>query len=154
MGKSVEAPEAPDYVGAAEQQAESSRVVNEQQTWANRPTQITPFGRQDTYNTPVWDPTTGEYLNKWLQTTTLNPQSQRALDAQLDQTAGKSELASSMMGRLANDYADPMDWTGFQNLQNAPNVQNVEQQDFRNQIGYDQLGELENTSINGFRQLR
>ena len=45
MGKSVEAPEAPDYVGAAEQQADSSRIVTEQQNWANRPTQITPFGQ-------------------------------------------------------------------------------------------------------------
>ena len=48
MSKST--PKAPDYEAAAEAQGQSSRENIEQQTWANRPTQNTPFGQQS------WEP--------------------------------------------------------------------------------------------------
>jgi len=46
MGKSAQAP---DYTAAAERTAQSNAAAVNQQTWANRPTQITPFG------TVTWD---------------------------------------------------------------------------------------------------
>ena len=44
MGK--KAPKAPDYRGAAEEQAAASRANTEYQTWANRPNMDTPWGSQ------------------------------------------------------------------------------------------------------------
>lgn len=110
-GKS--APPTPDYAAAAAEQARSSREVTEQQTWANRPTQITPFGTQSWSNTPEWDPTTGQYLNKWTQTTSLTPDLQQAADAQGRVTNQRSQLASDLTGRLQSEMGSPMDWSNL-----------------------------------------
>lgn len=118
MGKS--APRPPDYAAAAREQAESSREVTEQQTWANRPDQFTPFGNQTWTNTPTRDPTTGETFNRWAQTTQLNPQSQAALDAQMGVTRSRSELAQSLTGRMQDEYSGQMDWEGFSDLADTP----------------------------------
>lgn len=118
MSKS--APEAPDYTGAAEAQAESSREVTEQQTWANRPTQVTPFGTVDWTSHPQWDPVTGQTLNRWTQTTTLDPESQAALDAQQRLQAQRSGLAGSMYDRVAQEYGDVPDFSQFQQMGAAP----------------------------------
>lgn len=111
MSKST--PAAPDYEAAAEAQGQSSREVTEQQTWANRPDQNTPFGQTSWQNTPTWDPSTGQYINRWTQNTTLNDQSQRALDAQMGLTTGRSELAGSMMPRMQDEFGNEMDWSQF-----------------------------------------
>jgi hypothetical protein len=111
MSKS--APKAPDYEAAAKQQAQSSREVTEQQTWANRPDQYTPWGEQTWQNEQVWDPSTKQYLNKWTQNTTLNPESQRALDAQLGLTGDRSELGRDLMARAEQEFGAEMDWSKF-----------------------------------------
>ena len=54
MGKS--APPAPDYRGAAEEQAKASKENTEYQTWANRPNINTPFGKQTWSYTPGGTP--------------------------------------------------------------------------------------------------
>lgn len=111
-GKST--PKAPDYAAAAEAQGQASREVTEQQTWANRPDQYTPFGSQTWENKQVWDPSTQQYLNRWSQTTKLDPESQRALDAQLGLTADRSELGRDLMGRAESEFGKEMDWSKFQ----------------------------------------
>lgn len=111
MSKST--PKAPDYAAAAEQQAQSSREVTEQQTWANRPDQVTPWGTQSWENQQVWDPSTQQYLNRWTQNTTLNPESQRALDAQLALTTGRSELGASLFPRAQQEFGQAIDWNQF-----------------------------------------
>jgi hypothetical protein len=111
-GKS--APKAPDYAAAAEQQAQSSREVTEQQTWANRPDQFTPWGSQTWENQQVWDPSTQQYLNRWAQKTELTPESQRALDAQLGLTGDRSELGRDLMARAEQEFGQEMDWSKFQ----------------------------------------
>lgn len=114
MSKSV--PAAPDYTGAAEAQAASSRDVTEQQTWANRPTINTPFGQQTWDVTPQWDPATGQYLNTWEQNTNLTPEMQQAVDAQQNLTAGRSGLAQGLLDRTKQEYGQPMDWSQFTSL--------------------------------------
>lgn len=111
MSKS--APKAPDYAAAAEQQAQSSREVTEQQTWANRPDQFTPFGSQTWQNQQVWDPSTQQYLNRWAQTTELTPETQAALDSQMRIQQGRSGLAESMLTRVNNEFSPTMDWSQF-----------------------------------------
>lgn len=110
-GKST--PKAPDYRALAEEQAKSSREVTEQQTWANRPTQNTPWGQVDWQNTPTWDPSTGQWLNRWEQNMTLTPEEQASLSAQQRITQGRSGLAESMLGRAEGEFSDPMDWEQF-----------------------------------------
>lgn len=112
MSKST--PKAPDYKAAAEAQGQASREVTEQQTWANRPNQVTPWGSQTWENQQVWDPATQQYLNKWTQNTTLNPESKRALDAQLALTTGRSELGASLFPRASQEFGQAMDWSKFQ----------------------------------------
>ena len=111
MAKS--APKAPDYEAAAERQAQSSREVTEQQTWANRPDQFTPFGSTTWENEQQWDPSTQQWLNRWSQNTQLNPESQAALDAQLALQRDRSVLAQGMTGRMQEEYGNRMDWGGI-----------------------------------------
>lgn len=117
---SKDTPDAPDYKAAAQEQAQSSREVTEQQTWANRPTINTPFGQQTWDVTPTWDPATGQYINSWAQNTNLTPESQAALDSQMRIQQGRSGLAESMLGRAQDEYGQPMDWSKFTKLADTP----------------------------------
>jgi len=108
MGKSSPAP--PDYEGAARATGEASKEVTEQQTYANRPDQYTPWGTTTWDNENVWDPATQQNVNRWTSNTTLNPESQRALDAELALQADRSELGGSLYGRMETEFADPMNW--------------------------------------------
>ena len=124
MGK--RAPPPPDYAATAREQATASRNITEQQTWANRPDQRTPFGNTTWSNTPEWDESTQQNLNRWTQTTTLDPRSQGALDSQLDLQRGRSDIAGSMLGRVGNELGSMMDWDQFQQGGQAPNAPNLQ----------------------------
>jgi hypothetical protein len=52
-------------------------------------------------------------VTRWRQTTQLNEDSQRALDAQLGLTADRSELGGSMMGRAEQEFGEEMDWSAL-----------------------------------------
>jgi hypothetical protein len=110
---SKQTPAAPDYTGAAQAQAQSSREVTEQQTWANRPTINTPFGQQTWEVQPVWDPTTGQYNNSWTQNTNLTPESQAALNSQMNIQQGKSDIANNLLGRAKSEFGQEMNWDDF-----------------------------------------
>jgi hypothetical protein len=110
---SKSAPKAPDYEAAARQQAEASREVTEQQTWANRPDQYTPWGSTTWQNQQVWDPSTQQYLNRWAQETNLDPTLQAALDEQFQLQLDRSRLAGDLTGRMQNEFGQAMDWSGI-----------------------------------------
>jgi len=111
MSKNTPAP--PDYVAAAEQTSESNQEMLAQQTFANRPNQYSPFGSTEwTAGTQI-DPSSGQEVTSWEQYSKLNPESQRALDAQLGLTADKSELASSLTGRMEDEFGQPLDYSGL-----------------------------------------
>ncbi len=151
MSKS--APEAPDYTGAAEAQAASSREVTEQQTWANRPNQVTPFGTQSWQQTPSYDPTTGQTLNKWTQTTTLDPDSQAALDAQQKLQAQRSGLAGGMYDRVAQEYGQAPDYSGYEKLGSTPQAMSFGGGDRYSQEAEDALmGRFESRNAKQFEQ--
>lgn len=132
MSKSAPAP--PDYAGAANAQAQSSREVTEQQTWANRPTINTPFGQQTWSVTPTWDPSTGQYINSWTQNTNLTPESQAAVDSQQRIQAGRSGLAESLLGRAQSEYGDTMDWSKFDQLAGTPQGQTYNPEQVQRQL--------------------
>jgi hypothetical protein len=108
-----DAPKAPDYKGLAEQTAASSQYAQDRADWANRPTINTPWGSQTWQSKGAVDPSTGKPVTAWTQNTTLNPQAQAALDAQMQLDTGKSQLAGSFMDRVASDYSKPFDMSGL-----------------------------------------
>ncbi len=128
-------PASPDYTGAAQAQADSSKEVTEQQTWANRPTINTPFGQQTWEIKPQWDPATGQYLNSWTQNTNLTPESQSALDSQMRIGQGKSNLAESKIGQMQQDYSQPMNWDSFEQLAQTPGTPNYTPENIQKSIG-------------------
>ncbi len=113
-------PDPPDYRGAAEESAESSANVIRQQTYANRPTQNTPWGSMDWTTGSVIDPSTGKPTTQWTQDMTLNPASQRALDDQMRLTEQRSGLAGGMYDRMAGEFGQPIDFGGANPLQTGP----------------------------------
>lgn len=132
---SKQTPAAPDYTGAANSQAASSRDVTEQQTWANRPTINTPFGQQTWESKPTWDPTTQTYLNAWTQNTNLTPESQAALDSQMRIQQGKSQLAEGKIGSMNQEFGQPMNWDNLTQMAGTPQGGNYTPEQIQKGIG-------------------
>jgi hypothetical protein len=150
-------PPAPNYAAAAEKQGESSKEVTNMQTWANRPNQNTPFGSIDWQSQATTDPATGQAVTQWTQNYNLTPESQRALDSQMQMQQGRSDLAQSFMGRVENEYAQPFNWGGlpdrggnvqgsdFQRLGQSPQLQtSMQTQGVQNRVNFD-----DNPSLQG-----
>jgi hypothetical protein len=121
MSKSV--PATPDYVGAAQQTAQSSADTTQSQTYANRPNVNTPWSQQTWSQTPTWDPTTGTYVNQWTQNTNLVPQAQDALNSQLGVAANQSATADQLTQQANQTLTAPLDWSSFQSMGTAPTTQ-------------------------------
>lgn len=119
------APPPPDYTGAAQQQGQASREITNMQTWANRPTQNTPFG-STTWNTEkAVDPATGQEVTQWTQNTSLNPQLQQALDSQIGIQNQRSGLAGSFMDRVRSEYGQPFNYNNLPAFSFASAPQNM-----------------------------
>jgi hypothetical protein len=97
-------PDTPDYKGAAEATAASDKEMLDAQTQANRPNRNNPWGSES------WEQ---DADGNWTQNTTLNSDSQAALDSQLGMMKDKNQLASGMVGRMEDEFGDPMDWGKF-----------------------------------------
>ena len=110
MGGKGSPPPAPNYVGAAEAQAEASKELTNIQNFANRPTINTPFGSQTWGTGATTDPATGQTVTSWTQNNTLAPGLQSALNDQLGLQADRSALAGDFMGRVGQEYAQPFNW--------------------------------------------
>lgn len=104
------APPAPDYRGAAQEQAAASQEIATQQNYANRPTQYTPWGTTQWGTAAGTDPSTGQPITEWTQTQTLRPELEEALGSQVGLQTGRSDLAQDFMGRVEQDYQQPFDW--------------------------------------------
>ena len=66
-----------------------------------RPDQFTPFG------TTVWEDLGDD---RWRQTVTLDPERERALEAQDLLAAQRSELAGDLFGRVSEELGSPISW--------------------------------------------
>lgn len=107
------APDPPDYRGAAQEQAQASREITTDQTYANRPTQITPWGQTSWTSQGQIDPATGQRVSGWTQETTLNPLAQEALDQQMALQAGRSNIAGGMYDRVADEFGGLVDFDSY-----------------------------------------
>lgn len=72
------------------------------------------------------DPATGQEVTKWTQDTKLDPGLQAALDAQIKQQQARSEMATSMTGRMQDEFGRPMDWGGLTGWAQAPQGTNTQ----------------------------
>ena len=121
MGKKS-TPAAPDYTGAAEATADSSRELATANTTANRPTQNTPWGTSSWESAAGIDPSTGLPVTNWTQNLELSGQQQNALDSQMAVQQGRSDLAEGLIGRAGSELANPMDWNGMPAPAGTPEV--------------------------------
>lgn len=139
MGKkSSSTPPAPDYAALAAQQAKSSKEVTRDQTYANRPNQVTPWGNVSWTPTETVDPSTGKKVTSWTQNTTLTPELQAALDSQISLQRGRSDLGNSLMGQVSDQLSKPFDWgsmpergqnvglSNFQTYSGGPSLQSYQ----------------------------
>lgn len=78
---------------------------------------MNPWGTIEYTNTPEWDPTTGQDINRWTQTQTLSPALNEALQYQMGLASGRSQLGYGMLGNIAQDLGTPMDWGQFGAMQ-------------------------------------
>ena len=113
----------PDYAGLAEQQGLLNEGATRDQTYANRPTQYTPWGYTSWQANPYTDPGSGEQVTRWEQTQGLTPELQELLNKQTAIEGGKADLAGGLVGRMQNEFGAPMDWAGLQPLQSTPQTQ-------------------------------
>jgi len=133
MGKS--APKTPDYQGAAQATADSSKEVTTAQTWANRPDQTNPWGSTTWGAQSTIDPATGQSVDKWTQNQTLNPESQAALDSQMAVTTGRSQMGEGMIGRTSQELGQPMNWDQFGELNRGVTAEAIDMADLPGGVG-------------------
>lgn len=120
MGKST--PDAPDYEALAQQQGELNREAATAQTAANRPDQITPWGKIKWEPKQFRDPVTGQKATTWRQETTLRKPLQRALEDQQGVIESRSDTARGLTGDLRRAYQDPLDYDQFRDVTEVENA--------------------------------
>ena len=111
MGKKSN--DSPDYAGLAREQGQANQEVTAAQTWANRPTQYTPWGTTSWSNQSVIDPSTGKPVTSWAQTQTLTPELQAILDKEIGIQGNRADVASSLTARMGQEFGSPMDWSNL-----------------------------------------
>ena len=105
--------DAPDVLGAAGETGRQARILNAEQTRANRPNQSNAWGSTSWTDTQVLNPVTGLMETQWNQTETLNPLMQQSLDSQMAIGAGRSSLAEGAMARAWDQFSQPMDFDQY-----------------------------------------
>jgi hypothetical protein len=118
MGKST-----PDFGDIAASQGEENEKVIRDQTYANRPGQVTPWGGTNWTTESVIDPATGQPVTKWTQTQSLSPEAQKMLDQQMAIGIGKGDVAGSLVGRMGSEFGAPVDWSGLSPMGGVPEAQ-------------------------------
>lgn len=94
-----------DMIGIAQEEGRLNQDLLRQQTTANRPDQYNPWG------TTVWEDLGND---RWSQTVGINPDAQRALEAQENLGAERSELAGDLFGTAREDLSQPISWEAME----------------------------------------
>lgn len=102
-----------DFEGFAQKQASANRGAWNRQLQANRPNQYTPWGSTTWDRERQRDPVSGKMRTHWTQTTKLDPELQRALDANMGLAGDRAELGRGLMGRLSDVYSEDVDYDQF-----------------------------------------
>lgn len=126
----------PNYGDIAMTEAENNAQLVNQQLYANRPSQYTPWGAQTWTSEQVKDPGTGEYVTQWSQTTSLTPELQTLLNKELATQGAKADIAGMMTGRLGSEFSNAIDWRGLRPMGKVPTNQFTIPEDTANRLDY------------------
>ena len=114
----------PDYGDLAASQGEENRQVINDQIYANRPTQYTPFGYSKWTNEQVIDPNdSSNTITQWSNTQGLTPELQDILNKQTAITGARSDVAGGLVGRMGDEFGQKMDWSNFNPMAATPQGQ-------------------------------
>jgi len=113
----------PNYNDVAVSQGDANAGVVRNQTYANRPTQYTPWGYTSWEATPYTDPGSGEQTTRWAQTQGLTPQLQDILNKQIAVMGGRTDIAGGLTGRMASEFGTPMNFNSLSPLAAVPLAQ-------------------------------
>jgi hypothetical protein len=112
----------PDFGDVAASQGEENRQVIQDQLFANRPDQYTPWGYSSWEQTPYTD-AEGNQTMRWSQTQGLTPELQDILNKQVAIQGGRSDIAGMLTGRMGAEFGNQMDWTGLNPMGQRPTAQ-------------------------------
>jgi hypothetical protein len=132
----------PDYGSAAVAQGEANREVIRDQTFANRPTQTTPWGQTTWTPGSTVDPSTGESVTSWEQTTTLDPRLQDILNKQIGIQGGRTDIAGMLTGRMGDEFSEAMDWSNFSPMGTVPGAQLTAPEDVQRSLDFSGVAEV------------
>lgn len=118
-------PPAQNYAQIASQQGGQSQTNTENQTLANRPNQVTPWG------TVNW---TKGADGQWTQNMSLNPDSRAAFDAQNALAAGRSEAGLNLLGQVKGQLGQPINYGSLTQLGNGQDAMQQAQGSAYNQM--------------------
>lgn len=113
----------PNYGDLAVQQGEANAGVVRDQTYANRPTQMTPWGYTSWTPSQTTDPGTGESVTSWTQTQGLTPELQSILDRQVAIQGARTDMAGGLVQRAGSEFGTPMDFANLNPLAATPQAQ-------------------------------
>lgn len=113
----------PDLQDLSSVQGEENRAVVRDQTYANRPTQVTPWGFTSWNPESYRDPATGEQVTRWNQVAGLTPELQNILNKQIAVQGGRTDIAGGLTNRMATEFGAPMNWEGLSPMGSVPNAQ-------------------------------
>lgn len=122
MGKKS-GPPAPDYTAAAKEQSNQSQQLALNDTYANRPTVNTPWGKQTWQTSSTIDPATGKPVTSWEQNIELSPDQQASLDSQQRIQMGRSNAAEDLLGQATSQFSKEVDWGSMPGR--AGNIENT-----------------------------
>jgi len=98
LGPAPRAPDAPNYVGAAQATAQGNLEAAQTAAAANRVNQVTPYGNLD-YTQSGTD---SQGNPTWTATTSLSPTGQSLLNAQNSTSLGLSDMFNTQLGNVSN----------------------------------------------------
>lgn len=132
----------PDYQGAAVAQGDANREVVRDQTYANRPTQVTPWGYTSWEANETLDPSSGENVTSWTQTQGLTPELQSILNRQIAIQSGRTDVAGNLTQRMQNEFNSPMDFGNLSPMGENPNNQFTVAEGQQDNLNFDGAPEI------------
>jgi hypothetical protein len=122
-------PSTPDFGDIAVGQGEDNRQVVEDQIYANRPDQYTPWGYTK------WTTENVDGKDRWTQTQGLTPEMQNELYKQQAIQSGKSDVAGNLVGRMGNEFSEAADWSTLSPMGGVPESQFTRSEDVQTELG-------------------
>lgn len=113
----------PNLQDVASLQGDVNDQVIRSQTYANRPTQTTPWGYTSWTPEAFRDPASGETVTRWNQTQGLTPELQNILNKQIALQGGRTDLAGGLTQRMQQEFGAPMNWQGLSPYGTTPQAQ-------------------------------